>query len=115
MKITKKYLKQIAVYWASASVDVYTQTTFAPAEEIACRWEDKQELFINAAGEEVLSRAAVNVGVDLTEGGYLYLGEEGDLDSDHSDPTIIDGAYEIRALGKIPSLKARMFWRTAWL
>jgi hypothetical protein len=100
-------LKQTAVYWASPTPDGFGGATFTTGAEIACRWEDKDELFVDRAGQEVRSHAMVYVGQDLDDGGYLYLGDLDDLSSaEEADPLTVTGAYEIRSFQKSPRLKA---------
>lgn len=115
MSIITRMRKQTLCYWGSPVPDGYGGSTFAGAVELSCRWEDKQELFVNPQGKEVLSQAVVYVSQDVDIGGYLYLGEESDLDSDHTNPQIISGAREIRQFGKLPNLRATEYLRTAWL
>ena len=115
MSIITRMRKQTLVYWGSPVPDGYGGATFAAAVELSCRWEDKQELFVAPNGKEVLSQSVVYVGVDVDIGGYLYLGLESDLDSNHTNPEIISGAREIRQFSKLPTLRATEYLRTAWL
>ena len=108
-------LNQTAVAWTTATPDGYGGYTFSSVDEIDCRWNEKQELFINAQGQEELSRAIVYVNQDMEVGEYLYLGSEDDLDSDHDDPQVIEDAYIIKAFQKIPSIDGTEFLRRCWL
>lgn len=117
-KLLTHNLNQTAVYWGSPASDGAGGRTFGSAypEEINVRWEQKQELFIDANGQEVRSNAVVFVGQDVDLGGYLYLGTLEDLSSaEEADPLTTRGAYEIRGLGKMPDLKAGRFVRKIWL
>lgn len=109
-----KNLLQTAVYWGAPVSDGYTGYTFAAGVEIACRWEQKQELFIDREGQEKRSLAVVYLGQDIVLGGRLYLGNLSDLGAS-PDPQTVSGAYEIRAWAKIPTLCADLFQRKAWL
>lgn len=113
MDFTNK-LNQTAVYWGNPQPSGYGGYTYADGVEVSVRWEDKQETFVSAAGNESLSRAIVYANTDMVNEGYLYLGELTDLGSDISDPTQVD-SYEIKAVAKIPSLDATQFLRKAWL
>lgn len=115
MRWFERYYDQTAVYWAPSTPDGTGGRVFGDPVEIDVRWEDKQVLFEDALGEEKLSRAAVYSKIDLTQHGYLYLGEEADLESYHGDPTVIDGAFEIKMISKTPDLTASYFLRTSWL
>jgi len=96
--------KQTAVYWGDPTNDGYGGQTFGSKypEEINCRWEDHREVFTDAQGNELVSRAVVYVTEDVDEEGWLYLG---DLDSTiDEDPKNVDGAYKIRRFDKSPAL-----------
>ena len=109
-------LKQTAVYWGNPSSDGYGGRTFDDAVEMDVRWQDRQELFVDAQGREQTSRAVVYVATDLIIGGYLYLGELTDLSSaEEGDPLAVAAAYEIRAISKTPDIGASRFARKVWL
>ena len=121
MRIIDKMRKQTAVYWGSPVPDGQGGWSFAtpveltPDDGTGVRWEDKQELFVDPQGDEIMSAAIVYPGQDLDIGGYLYLGTEASLSSDHSDPTEISDAIPIAQFGKIPTLDNTQVLRTAWL
>ena len=115
MRILVTMLKQTAVYWPSPVPDGYGQYAFGIPSEIRVRWENKQELFIDPQGDELLSKAVVYTASDVVVGGYLYLGLEAELSSDHSDPQTITQAFKIKQFGKLPTLSATQYLRTAWL
>lgn len=109
-------LKQVAVYWGDPSSDGYGGRTFDDPVEINVRWQDRQELFVDAQGREQTSRAVVYVATDLNIGGYLYLGALADLSSaEEGDPLSISTAYEIRSISKTPDIGADRFARKVWL
>jgi hypothetical protein len=83
--------------------------------ECDCRWDDETHVVVDDAGEEVVAGSKVYIDRDVLKGGYLWLGEEDDLDSNHSDPTIIAGARRIVGFGKNPNMRATEFLRTAHL
>lgn len=109
-----KNLTATAVYWGTPASDGYGGRTFADPMEINCRWEQKQELFIDATGQQQISRAVVYLDQDVDLGGYLYLGILDDLDS-APIPEDVAGSYEIRGFSSIPSLRGDMNKRKAWL
>lgn len=109
-------LKQTAVYWGNPANDGAGGRSFDDPVEISVRWEEKQELFIDASGQEVRSNAVVFVGQDLDLGGYLALTDLDSLSSsEEGDPLTVDAAYEVRGWSKIPNLKGNKFVRKAWL
>lgn len=114
--IITKNLRQVAVYWGNPSSDGYGGRTFDDAVEMSVRWQDRQELFVDAQGREQTSRAVVYVATDLIIGGYLYLGELIDLSSaEEGDPLAVATAYEIRSVSKTPDIGADRFARKVWL
>lgn len=114
MDITGK-LNQTAVYWGTPTASGRGGYIFASPIEISVRWEETQELFINDKGEQKLSRAKVYGNQDFDIGGYLYKGEETDLDSNHDDPEIISGAYRIEGYNKAVNVKSTQYLRKVWL
>jgi len=107
-------LKQIAVYWGTPSSDGRGGRQFAAPVQINVRWDDKQEKFIDLAGNEVVSRAVVQVGQDVQVGGYLYLGTLASL-TQSTDPMDVKAAKEIRGFLKAPSFRGDQNQRTAYL
>lgn len=110
-----KNLVQTCVYWGTPAANGYGGYIYADGVEINARWEDRQEIFINAQGREDLSRAVVYVDTDVEVGGYLYLGELDDFDSSDPEPTENASAYMIKAFSKIPNLKGTDYQRKVWL
>ena len=115
MSLLRRHLKQTAVYWPSPTPDGWGGYTLGTPQEISVRWEHRQELFIDAQGNEVRCSSVVYADQDLELGGYLYLGVEDSLDSNHDDPTAIEGTLEIRGYSKSPSLSGRQYVRKVWL
>lgn len=135
--------KQKAVYWGSPTEDGFGGKTFADPVEIACRWEDMQQIVTDAKGNEITSRALVFVLQDVDEEGMLYLGTLAALDiildelltADNVDitadnetitadasiaplpnPMTIEGAYIIKRFQKTPALRnTTEFLRKAYL
>lgn len=104
------------MYWANPQSDGFGGRIFDEPVEIEVRWEDRQELFIDANGQEVRSRSVVYLGQDINIGGYLYLGSLSGLSSDEeSNPLSVSAAYEIRGYQKVPNLKTEQFLRKVWL
>jgi len=109
-------LRQTTVYWGNPQNDGAGGRTFDEPVELSVRWEQRQELFVDANGQESTSKAVVYVDRDVDIGGYLYLGDLDDLSStEEGDPLTVDGAYEIRSFKKLPDIKADRFLRKVWL
>lgn len=114
-----RLLNQTITYWASPVPDGYGGYTYDAPEAIVGRWEDKQELFIDAAGNEVKSNAVVYLTQDVSLGGFLALGDYTDSANYEEDPvgsaSGVDGAREIRAFEKSPDIRGDYSLRKAWL
>lgn len=108
--------KQKAVYWGNPTKDGYGKFSYDDPVEIDCRWVDTTEIIMAANGEQIVCNAKVRVSQDLDKQGMLYLGYLQNLtESQLSDPTTVDGAYEIKRFDKIPSVRGNKFYRKAYL
>jgi hypothetical protein len=99
--------KQTAVYWPpEGTFDDYGVPQLGVAREIACRWDDQAEEFVDSEGTRYVSRAKVYVpeSEDVKIGGVLFLGELADLTD--VTPKENNDAYEVRRVDKNPNLKA---------
>ncbi len=102
--------KQTAVYWGNPVNDGYGGFTYDYPVEILCRWEDKNDIFVAANGDEVMAKSFVYVLEDLDLNGMLYLGTIDEVyDPFESSATTIDpkdvpGAFLIRRIDKLPCL-----------
>jgi hypothetical protein len=110
-------LNQTAVYWASPTPNGTGGFTWDTPVEIDCRWESSTELIRASNGEQIVSRAEVQVGQDLEENGMLYLGDLDDLSvAQKADPMTVSTAYQIRRFDKVPDIDdATVFYREAYL
>ena len=98
---------QTAVYWGTPVNDGYGGYTFDDPVEILVRWEDKNVLFKDNTGRELISKAQVFIHSDYTveEEGWLYLGDLDDSGLDSaSTPDEVDGAFQIKRINKIPPI-----------
>ena len=117
-KFIERVCVQTAVYWAPLAPDSYGAMTYDDPVDIACRWEDRQQLIRDAQGKEWISRAQILVTQDVLLQGCLYLGSLDDFESgdDVSDPKVINGAYEILSIDKTPLFRSTSkFVRTVYL
>ena len=109
-------LRQTMVWWDRSGKNKFNKPTFAAPVEKICRWEDKEELFIDTDGMEVKSQGVIYTAHDMASGDYVYLGELADLSSsDEADPTVVSTAYEVRAFRKVPGIKSNESERKAWI
>ena len=105
---------QTAVYWANPVTDGFGGHEFDPPVEIACRWENKTGQYLTRKGEARFSRAEVYVIQDLSEGGYLHLGELKDL-KDNPLPTDVSDSHMVQRFDKSKALVGEGFIRKAYL
>lgn len=97
--------------WQPGVNDGFGGFTFPAPTLIKGRWEDKQELFRDAKGEEVLSEAIVYVDTDIVVGTYIAEGDQ----TATADPTTLQDAHQVRQFMKIPDLRQNDFERKAML
>jgi hypothetical protein len=114
----------VCVYWGNPTEDGYGGKVFDDPIELSVRWENINQVVVDAKGAEITSRALVFVTQDVEEEGMLYHGTLDDLyDSNATDssagevnnPMTIDGAYIIKRFQKTPSLSGDGFLRKAYL
>lgn len=110
MSFLTRLLPMTVTYWGNPDPQGAGDYTYDAPVTFAARWENKIELFVNAAGKEQRSSAIVYSATDMQEGGYLYLGT-----SATANPTQVEGAFEIRAVGKSPSVAGTQTLVKAWL
>jgi hypothetical protein len=121
MRILRKMRKMDAIYWAPGPVNDFGQRTYATAQQIRVRWEDRQEEFIDASGNTQISKSVVYVpglenGAEVEPLGVLWLGKMVDLvPGSETNPFLNVNADEVRSFSKIPTLNAREFIRRAIL
>jgi hypothetical protein len=113
MSILSGLLNQTITYWASPTKDGYGGFTFDTGVEIDGRWEDKQEIFMDASGEQLLSRAVVYLNQDVDIGGYLYNGASTGIAA--SNPQEVTGAIRVMMFNKVPDLNNTEYVRKIWL
>ena len=102
--VERKY-KQDITYWApSGGDDGYGKEILAIPVVFKGRWSDKQETFLNAHGEQVVSRATIHYPPNMTiiEGGWLARGVYRPSDGNPKD---IAGAIIVRRTAEIPDLR----------
>ena len=110
--------KQTAIYWDNPVPDGFGGFTFDDGVEIECRWEDVVEIFVDKDGNEKKSRSRVFVDRVVILNGYLFRGEESDLDSGESlstNPQDIVNAWPIQKYDELPNIRNTETLRTAWL
>ncbi len=74
MSIITSSQRQKAVYWPRGVSDEFGNPAPGTAVEINCRWEDRHDMFLDAGGEEQISKSVVTPNRDVVVGGWLWLG-----------------------------------------
>jgi len=111
MGIITRMRKQEATYWAPNGFDRNGNPAFALPVVIDCRWEDSYELFMDAKGNQAVSKAKVYVDRDLEMRGYLMLGSSYVSDNPLQNP----GVHAIRMFQILPNIRNTEQLRTAIL
>lgn len=96
-------------FWA-VSVNGNGDFTYSSPVIMKGRWEDRQDLFVDAALQEVRSKAVVYTKDPIALSGYIAKGNFTGIAS----PNTIPGAYQVRATSQIPSLNGRKQTNKAW-
>ena len=110
MSFLTRHRKQLTTFWDATGVSTSGDPSFAAPKAITTRWEEKQAVFTNAAGEEASAGAVIFVKEDMKAGDFLFLGV-----STEADPTDVAASREIQGWSKIPQLIGSGFERRAFL
>ncbi len=102
---------QTATHWGVAGRDKFDQIIFDAPVEVLVRWEQKQELFMDSQGKQVLSNAIVYPLEELPIEGYLALGSFATLDP----KTLTNIAFEIKMQSIITNIKNTKEIIKVWL
>jgi len=94
-----RYFPQEITWWARNATDKFGQYTYSAPVVIKGRWEEKNELFRNRAGDEEVSAAVVYVDRNIEVGDYLMLGV-----SKSMNVTLVD-AQEVKKFMSTPDIR----------
>jgi hypothetical protein len=93
-------LPQKCTYWTSTP-DGFGGYTYGAPLVIDCRWQEAAEKFLGMRGLEEISRAVVFIDHDMNVNDWVYLGE-----TVAADPSLVEGAFQVRAFRSVPDLRA---------
>lgn len=110
MSWTTRNLRERITHWPKQGNDGFGGTTFGSPQTLKARWEDRAELVLDEAGDEVRAESVVYLASDVAEGDYIYNGI-----SNASDPTTVDGAKKVKTFQKLPDLRVNAYERRAFL
>jgi hypothetical protein len=120
----KTFLKKLrkggrAVYWPKVGVGDDGQPRYGAAREVAVRWEDVEELFVDAGGEQKVSSAKVlfdSAEVQIRHDDVLRKGTVAQVPPALlSKPLRVSGAALVKKVSGIPDLKQKVTVDVAWL
>lgn len=119
MNVRRK-LRQKCVYWELKESNTEGQPDYDLPVELPCRIV-KDHLQVDKEGRTLISQTQVNTEQELIEGSIVYLGSWQNLADAYpdADPSFLPfktpNCWEVRHTSEVPDLKARRFWRTAYL
>lgn len=106
-----RHMTQTVTYWAAPTNDGLGNLTFPSPSTLTGRWQQKAEVFRDAAGNETVSHAVVYLPSAVELQGWLVLGDE----TGESDPQTVSGAHEIRSVGFSDDLRGDKRLHKVWL
>lgn len=101
LKILTSTLNSFAVYWPPLPEDQYGQPRYDTPVEVACRWEDRQDQYVDARGQVQVSNAVVKVQTTLATKGVLWHGRLADITG--SGPFDNVNAFAIDGIASVPT------------
>jgi len=103
-------LNQVVTHWGTTP-DGFGGFAFTAPAALNGRWQKKREVIDRfGAGQEYVSTAQVFIDVDIIEGDYLFEGA-----SAISDPSTLDGAFQVKKYEAVTDLRNIEVTRKAWL
>lgn len=91
-------LREKATVWA-ASPDGYGGFTFSAPTKVMCRWQDRQEEFVDFQGRQLVSASVVYLESKVDPGSFIALGE-----FTAADPVSV-GAKEVKSYSRTHDLR----------
>lgn len=101
MPIGAAAYRQECTYWPSTGQDGYGAPTFGTPSLRSCRWENRNEEFVNDEGEKALSRSQVWTYNPMDTGGWVALGNH----TATPNPLGLSNAWRIQRSDEIPDLR----------
>lgn len=104
-------MKDTITYWAtSGATDRFGKPVFSAPVALIGRWEDRIENVQGKTGDVYISKARVFLKDQIAIDGYLFRGT-----SIAVDPTVVQNAGEVQALGSMPDLRSTQRMYVAYL
>lgn len=102
-KSKETQFRMILTYWApGGGDDGYGKPVLAAPQPFRGHWSDKDQTFLNARGEQIVSRATIHYPSYLTivPDGWLAKGIHNE-----TDPSTVPGAIIIRKTSEVPDIR----------
>jgi hypothetical protein len=112
--VGKRFLKGEAIYWRTLGVDDDGNKIYDDPVLLKVRWEDRTEMYLNAAGDTVACRSIVYCNQQITQGGILRQGGWEDI-VDLVNPFGNPDAWTIQRADRIPNRRQTKFLYMAYL
>jgi hypothetical protein len=106
-------LRDTCTFWPATGWDDYGKPTWGDPVQVSCFWQNVSEAYIGPDGTTHMSRAIVDVAVDMPLGSLLLHSPLGEV-LYPSDPKA-SGAWEIMKFDVDTDVTVRRTWRTAFL
>ncbi len=106
MNVLERNLTEDVTYWSGVD-DGYGGKTFSTPQIIKGRWEDRSEVYVDQAGEQLVSNAVVYLMVDVEVDNFIAQGSHVTV----ADPSTLAGAFIVKRFDKIPNLRNVSFQR----
>ncbi len=108
----KRNLKQTITHWVSTPDGVGGFSFAAPVTMLG-RWSEKNELFRDMDGDEIVSQVTALLEEDVAITDYIALGDQ----TATADPVVAElaGAHAVRQFNKTPDLRQLTNSRKAFL
>lgn len=108
-------MHQDVTHWPVTGSDGFGGFTFGAPILMKGRWEEKQELFLDANSEEAISKGIVYLITDVDVGDWLALGDYVTIPTPIINPSTLDNAYRIRQRNKSTNLRNTEALRKVYL
>jgi hypothetical protein len=109
----KRKLIHTATVWQNPVSDNYGGFTYDAPKTISCRWQDKNQLFIDNTGREAVSRSIIWLDVDdaVKESEMIAFGDKKSFTVPYTCPD----AWVIKSIDRTSNLKGNQTAVTAYI
>src|ERR1043166_4868669 len=94
-----RQLWQTATYWPPPVINEWGDQTYPSPATLACQWEERSSLYLSPQGAQAVSKAIVQLEVNIDIDGFLFLGT---ISPATLSPRTVQGAALIQRVDKMP-------------